>query len=263
MAAMVSYREKLEPHRRKKRGVWRLLEDPQRVSGIIRDKLEGAESYHMPEREANEILRCYGFPLLKSRLVRDFSEIEEAVKAIGFPIVMKIDSPDIIDKSDAHGVQVNIRTIARAQIAFEKIIENAKQYNPSARINGVLIEQMAGKGLEVILGASRDPRFGPICMFGLGGVFVEALKDVTFRLAPMWQSSAENMVRSIKAYQVLRGVRGNPPSDIKAVTLCLLRLSAMVSNHPEIKELDINPLIVYPKGKGCAVADSRIILSRD
>ncbi len=263
MAAMVSYREKLEPQRRKKRGVWRLLEDPQRVSGIIRDKLEDSGSYHMPEREANEILRCYGFPLLKSRLVREFSEIEEAVKTIGFPVVMKIDSPNIIHKSDAHGVQVNIRTIARAQVAFEKIIENAKQYNPSARINGVLIEQMAGTGLEVILGASRDPKFGPICMFGLGGVFVEALKDVTFRLAPMWQSSAENMVRSIKAYQVLKGIRGNPPSDIKAVTLCLLRLSAMVSNHPEIKELDINPLIVYPKGKGCAVADSRIILSRD
>ena len=121
---------------------------------------------------------------------------------------------------------------------------------------------MADKGLEVILGASRDPKFGPICMFGLGGVFVEALKDVTFRLAPMWQSSAENMVRSIKAYQVLKGIRGNPPSDIKAVTLSLLRLSEMVSNHPEIKELDINPLIVYPEGQGCIVADSRIILSR-
>lgn len=121
---------------------------------------------------------------------------------------------------------------------------------------------MAGEGLEVILGASRDPKFGPICMFGLGGVFVEALKDVTFRLAPMWQSSAENMVRSIKSYQVLKGIRGNPPSDIKAVTLCLLRLSEMVSNHPEIKELDINPLIVYPEGQGCVVADSRIILSR-
>lgn len=262
MAAMVSYREKLEPQRRKKRGIWRLLEDPKKVSGIIRDRLEDSAEYYMPEKEASEILRCYGFPLLKSRLVREFSEIEGAVKEIGLPVVMKIDSQDIIHKSDAQGVQLNIKTIARAQIAFEKIIENAKKYNPSARINGVLIEQMAGKGLEVILGASRDPKFGPICMFGLGGVFVEALKDVTFRLAPMWQSSAENMVRSIKAYQVLKGIRGNPPSDIKAVTLSLLRLSEMVSNHPEIKELDINPLIVYPEGQGCVVADSRIILSR-
>ena len=121
---------------------------------------------------------------------------------------------------------------------------------------------MAREGLEVILGAVRDPKFGPMCMFGLGGIFVEALQDVTFRMAPMWQSSAENMVRSIKAYKVLKGIRGNPPSDIKAATLCILRLSEMVSNHPEIKELDINPLIVYPEGKGCVVADARILLEK-
>ncbi len=123
------------------------------------------------------------------------------------------------------------------------------------------MEQMARGGVEVILGATRDPKFGPMCMFGLGGIFVEALKDVTFRLAPMWELSAENMILSIKAYKVLRGVRGNPPADIEAVKECILRLSQMVSDHPEIKELDINPLIVYPEGQGCVVADSRILLS--
>ena len=114
----------------------------------------------------------------------------------------------------------------------------------------------------MILGATRSPGFGPMCMFGLGGVFVEALKDVTFRLAPMWESSAGNMIRAIKAYHILQGVRGNPPADIEAIKLCILRLSQMVSDHPEIKELDINPLIVYPEGEGCVVADSRILLSR-
>ena len=157
---------------------------------------------------------------------------------------------------------MKIRTAEQAKKAFKDITENAKKYKPDAHINGILIEQMARGGVEVILGSFRDPKFGPICMFGLGGVFVEALKDVTFRLAPMWETSAENMIRSIKAYTVLKGIRGNPPSDIKATELCILRLSQMVSNHPEISELDINPLIIYPEGKGCVVADSRILLSR-
>jgi acetate---CoA ligase (ADP-forming) len=121
---------------------------------------------------------------------------------------------------------------------------------------------MAPKGVEVILGASRDPRFGPLMMFGLGGTLVEVLKDVTFRLAPMWQISAERMVHQIRAFKVLDGFRGNPPSDIDGIVDALLRLSAMVCNHPEIAELDVNPLIVHAKGQGCSVADSRILLRR-
>jgi acetate---CoA ligase (ADP-forming) len=158
-------------------------------------------------------------------------------------------------------VRININSIEQAKNGYKEIIENAKQYNPAARIDGVLIEEMAQEGVEVILGATRDPLFGPLCMFGLGGIFVETLKDVTFRLAPMWELSAENMIRSIKAYKVLKGLRGNPPSDIEAVKDCILRLSQLVSDHPEISELDINPLIVYPDGRGCRVADSRIILA--
>ena len=119
---------------------------------------------------------------------------------------------------------------------------------------------MAKKGVEVILGAVRDPIFGPMCMFGLGGTFVEAMKDVTFRLAPMWEISAEIMIRTIKAYTILKGVRGQPPCDIDGIKDCILRLSQMLSEHPQIAELDINPLIVYPEGEGCIVADSRILL---
>ena len=123
-------------------------------------------------------------------------------------------------------------------------------------------EEMAKGGVEVILGAARDPAFGPMCMFGLGGIFVEALKDATFRLAPMSELSAENMIHSIKVYKVLKGIRGNPPTDIEAVKLSILRLSQMVADHPEISELDINPLIVYPEGTGCMMADGRILLKR-
>lgn len=262
MAAMVRYKRNMAPRKRKKRVVFSLLEDREKASKIIEEKLAGKERYYMSEREANEVLKCYAFPLLRSRIVKDVTEIDSALEEIGLPVAMKIDSPDIVHKSDAGGVRLKIRTVGQAKKAFKEITQNAKRYRPGACVNGILIEQMARGGVEVILGSFRDPKFGPICMFGLGGVFVEALKDVTFRLAPMWETSAENMIRSIKSYTVLRGVRGNPPSDIKAAELCILRLSQMVSNHPEISELDINPLIIYPEGEGCVVADSRVLLSR-
>lgn len=215
----------------------------------------------MPEWEANEILQCYGFPTLKGRLVQDASQLPQAIEEVGFPLAMKINSPDIVHKFDAGGVRLKIRSPEEAQAAYLEILSNARSFNPRARIQGVLVERMARGGVEVILGSTRDPRFGPICMFGLGGTFVEALQDVTFRLAPMWEISAEIMIRSIKAYKVLRGLRGLPPSDIEAIKDCILRLSQMVSDHPEIAELDINPLIVYPEGEGCVVADSRILLA--
>ena len=262
MAAMIKYSENLKPHRGRRREIFRLLEDQERVAAVIAAKLSGRKEYFMTEKEAHELLRCYGFPLLKSSLITDPSEIPATIAEIGLPVVMKLDSPDILHKSDAGGVRLRIKSIEEAQMAFHEIIENAKKFKPSALIRGILVQEMAREGVEVILGSTRDQRFGPICMFGLGGIFVEALKDVTFRLAPMWETSAEMMVRSIRAYRVLQGIRGKPPADIKAAKLSILRLSEMVSNHPEIAELDINPLILYPEGQGCVVADARIILSR-
>lgn len=262
MAAMVRYSENISPKRARRREVFRLLEDQGKAARIIAEKLRDREVCYMPEKEASELLRCYAFPLLKSRLLREPSEIPDALREIGGTVAMKLDSPDILHKSDAGGVQLGISTVKQAERAFRKILQNARKYKSDARINGILVQEMAGEGIEVILGSTRDPQFGPVCMFGLGGIFVEALKDVTFRLAPMWETSAENMVRSIKAYRVLQGIRGKPPSDIKAAQLCILRLSALVSNHPEISELDINPLIIYPEGEGCVVADARIVLSR-
>jgi acetyltransferase len=243
-----------------KRQIRRVAADRDTVTEIIEGKLSGNQSCYLPEREANEILQCYGFPVLKSILLKDVSDVDKAADEIVFPAAMKICSRDIVHKFDAGGVQLKIKTKEEARKAFQEIMENVKRYNRSAKIDGVIIERMAKRGVEVILGAVRDPRFGPICMFGLGGTFVEAIKDVTFRLAPMWEINAENMIRTIKARSILKGVRGAWPSDIEAIKDCILRLSQMITDNPEIAEMDINPLIVYPQGKGCVVADSRILL---
>ncbi len=257
MAAMARYGGLMSLDRRRVR---RMAADRDTASVIISNKLTDKDSYYMPEKEANEILQCYGFPVLKSVLIKNESEVDEAAEEIVFPAAMKICSSDIIHKFDAGGVKLKIKTVEQARKAYKEIIENAHKFDPSAKIDGVIIERMAKRGVEVILGAVRDPEFGPICMFGLGGTFVEAIKDVTFRLAPMWEVSAEIMIRKIKAYNILKGVRGTPPSDIDAIKDCLLRLSQMLSDNPEIAELDINPLIVYSEGNGCVVADSRILL---
>jgi acetate---CoA ligase (ADP-forming) len=246
----------------KNKEVRRVAADKESVCQIIDAKLAGADRYMMTQKEANEILQCYGFPMLKGRLLKTREEIADAAEEVMFPVAMKISSPDILHKYDAGGVLLDIKDQAEAERAFDTIIANAWAFNADARIQGVLMERMARKGVEVILGATRDPKFGPVCMFGLGGTFVEALKDVTFRVAPMWEVSAEMMIREIKAYTVLTGIRNRPPSDIAAIKDCVLRLSQLVSDHPEIDELDINPLIVYAEGEGCVVADSRIVLSR-
>jgi len=246
-----------------KREVRRVAADREAAAQVIARRLEGRDSYMMPSNEAQEILQAYGFPLLRSRLVTTAEEAAGAAEAIGFPVAMKISSPEIVHKFEAGGVRLKIGSPQEASAAFEEIVRNAKQYKADADIHGVLVEKMARGGVEVILGATRDPKFGPICMFGLGGTFVEAMQDVTFRLAPMWEISVEIMINSIKAYKILKGVRGMPPSDTDAIKDCLLRLSQMVASHPEIAELDINPLIVYPEGEGCVVADSRIRLTAD
>ena len=257
LASMAFYGNLLRLERREVR---RVAADRDTATVVIKKKLTGKKRYYMSEKEANEILQCYGFPVLKSILVKDLSQVDEAVEEFVLPVAMKISSPDIVHKFDVGGVRLKIKTKKEARKAFEEIIANVKKFDPSAKIHGVIVERMAKRGVEVILGAVRDPTFGPICMFGLGGTLVEAMKDVTFRLAPMWEISAEIMIRTIKAYRVLTGVRGAPPCDIAGIKDCILRLSQMVAEHPEIAELDINPLIVYPEGQGCVVADSRMLL---
>jgi acetyltransferase len=257
MAAMVRFGERLNIGNRVPADFAVRRDD---VSRLIDAKLNGNLSCYLPEREATELLACYGLPLLTSRLVSDSTQVAGAMDAMRAPVAMKIVSKDIVHKVDAGGVKLSITDADSAKQAFEEIVANGLRFNPDARIDGVLMQEMAGKGVEVIIGCARDLKFGPIVMFGLGGTLVEALKDVTFRLAPMYIASAENMIRSIKTFTILQGVRGNPPSDLDAIRECILRVSALVADHPEISELDINPLIVYPEGKGAVVADCRIML---
>ena len=229
---------------------------------IVSELLNDHPQRYLTQADCRPLLSCYGLPLLKSAVAKDADDAVRAAKSFGVPVAMKVMSADVVHKYDAGGVILNVHGEEEAREAYKKILKNVEKHVPGAKIEGILVEEMARKGVEVILGASRDERFGPLMMFGLGGTLVEVFKDVSFRLAPMWQTSAERMVRQIRSFKVLDGFRGNPPCDIGAIVDTLLRLSAMVCNHPEISECDINPLIAHAQGQGCSVADSRIMLRR-
>ena len=212
------------------------------------------------EEEGYEVLQAYGFPTPQSILCTTEQEGIDAARQIGYPLVMKIVSPDIIHKSDAGGVKVGVKTDDELKSAFRTITENALKYKSDAKIKGVLVQEMVKSAKETILGASQDPTFGPVIMFGLGGIYVEVLKDVVFRVALIDEQEAINMVESIKTIKLLKGVRGEKPSDLKAIADSLQRLSQLVVDFQEIKEFDINPLLVLEEGKGARVVDARIIL---
>jgi acetyl-CoA synthetase (ADP-forming) len=200
----------------------------------------------------------YAIPVTTFKLAKSEEEAAEFAGQIGFPVVLKIVSPDIIHKSDAGGVMVNLKSAAEVRNAYGKILENAKKYDAAAKIVGVLVQEMAPQSTEVIVGAIKDPQFGQTLMFGLGGIFVELLNDVTFRVAPITQEDAHEMVIKVKAYPLLKGYRNTPPADINAIISVLLNTSKLVMDHPEIKELDLNPIMVYEKG--AKTVDARIIL---
>lgn len=200
----------------------------------------------------------YAIPVTTFKLAKNEEEAAEFAGQIGFPVVLKIVSPDIIHKSDAGGVMVNLKSAVEARNAYGKILENAKKYDVAAKIVGVLVQEMAPQSTEVIVGAIKDPQFGQTLMFGLGGIFVELLKDVTFRVAPITQEDAHEMVIKVKAYPLLKGYRNTPPADIDAIISVLLNTSKLVMDYPEIKELDLNPIMAYEKG--AKTVDARIIL---
>ena len=210
------------------------------------------------EEEGQEILRAYGFPLPASKLAKSKKEAVAASKKIGYPVVLKIASPQIIHKSDAGGVKVNLQNAKDVENAFDTIIKNAKKYNKKADIKGVLVVEMVKGGKELIIGSKLEPGFGPVIMLGMGGIYVEVLKDVTFKLAPMTNVESDHMISSIKTKKILEGVRGEKPSDVKKLSECIQRLSQLVTDFNEIKELDMNPVLVMEKNKGCKVLDVRI-----
>jgi len=233
--------------------------DAEQAEEIIRNCLAAGKT-RLGELDGNELLKCYGFDVLPTVLAKTANEAVEIAQRIGPPVVMKIVSPQILHKSDAGGVLVGLETPEAVREAFAKITANAAAYDPQAAIDGVLVQKMASKGEEVILGMNRYPVFGPLIMFGLGGIFVEVFKDVVFRLAPVGRNEAHRMIDKIKGRKLLQGFRGRPKADIKTLEESLVRLSDLVVDHPEIQELDINPLLVHEEGRGVTVADCRMIL---
>ncbi len=233
--------------------------DKENVRSVF-DHVRQQGRVNLLEEEGYEVLRAYGFPTPKSILGATEQECLNAAREIGYPVVMKIASPDIIHKSDAGGVKVGVKSDDELRSAFRAIMDGAKKYKADAKIKGVLVQEMVKSAKETILGASQDATFGPVIMFGLGGIYVEVLKDVVFRVAPINEREAAGMVESIKTIKLLRGVRGEKPSDMKAIADSLQRLSQLVVDFPEIKEFDINPLLVLEDGKGARVVDARIIL---
>jgi acetyl-CoA synthetase (ADP-forming) len=223
---------------------------------ISQARLEGRKA--LLETEAKTICMEYAIPVTKFKLAKIESEAAEFAEELGFPVVLKIVSPDIIHKSDAGGVMVNLKSNVEVQDAYRKILENAKKYKATAKIAGVLVQEMAPQSTEVIIGAIKDPQFGQTLMFGLGGIFVELLKDVTFRVAPITREDAHGMVTEVKAYPLLKGYRNTPPADIDAIINILLSTSKLIMDYPEIKELDLNPIMAY--ADGAKTVDARIIL---
>ena len=231
--------------------------DKYKVKDILSDVKKQGRS-NLLEDEGYEVLKAYGFPVPKSVLVNNENDAINASNKIGYPVVMKISSKDVIHKSDSGGVKVGVKDAVEVKDAFNLILSNVKARHPDADIKGILVQEMITQSRETILGAKQDKLFGPLLLFGLGGIYVEILKDVIFRLAPISESEARNMVESIKTIGLLKGARGEKYSDISSVVDCLLRLSQLVVDFPEIEEFDINPLLVLEEGKGSRVVDVRI-----
>ncbi len=217
------------------------------------------------EHEAKDIMKAYGIPIPPYDTAATEDEAVEKSKAIGFPVVLKILSKDVLHKSDAGGVKLNLKNEEDVRSAFREIMENAKKYGEEKGhevdlSRGVFITEFSEMGTEIIVGVTRDPQFGHALMAGLGGIFVEVLKDVSFRLIPMGEIDAREMLSELKAYKILEGVRGEPPRDVDALVDVMLKVSKMIDENKEITELDCNPTFVYEKGKGVLVVDARILI---
>ena len=213
----------------------------------------------LTEIEAKELLGGAGIPIVETKLATSAAEAVDLSQKLAFPVVIKIASPDILHKSDIGGVKLGIKTARQVTRAYEGILAAARKAQPSARIDGVSVQRMARPGLEVIIGMSQDPHFGPVMMFGLGGILVEVLKDVAFRIVPLAPRDARDMIREIKGYPLLEGYRGQEPANIPVLEELLLKVSEFIEKHPEVKELDLNPIFAYRDE--ALVVDARIILN--
>lgn len=212
--------------------------------------------------ESFNLLEAYGIRTLKSSLVRSQRDALKAAKRIGFPVVLKVASPDILHKSDVGGVALNVGE-DELETSYNKLLFNARKFMPKAKVEGVFVQEMVSGGKEVIVGVTREPQIGSMVMFGLGGIYVEVMKDVSFRVAPLNRDEARKMMGEVKGYRILSGVRGEKPSDISCLEETILRVSRLAADHPEILELDLNPLTVFGEGEGCIVVDARMVLDEE
>jgi len=227
------------------------------ASAIIDDARKQGRSL-LTEIEAKQVLEEAGVPVSPARLARTRDEAMQLAASLGYPIVLKIVSPQITHKSDVGGVALNLASSDEVGAAFDRVVASAKQHEPNATIDGVAVQRMEKQGVEVIIGMTKDPQFGPVLMFGLGGVLVEVLKDVAFRVVPLDARDARQMVHEIKGYPLLEGYRGHDPADVAKLEQLLLKVSAFVEAHPEVAELDLNPVFAYKDG--AIAVDARIVL---
>jgi acetyl coenzyme A synthetase (ADP forming)-like protein len=259
LVTMVRYKEWLETELQEP---VRMSADRERASmSLLTAKKAGR--LKLNEMEARQIMAAYEIPLPKSQLATSAEQAARFASEMGYPVVMKVISPDILHKSDMGGVVVGVDSPQSARQAYQDIMIRARRYMEDADIWGIAVQEQVQKGKEIIIGVNKDPTFGHMIMLGLGGIYVEVLKDVQFGIAPLTPRQARAMITSLRSFPLLAGVRGEESSDIDALEECLLRISQMVTDLPEIAELDINPLFVYPEGKGIIAVDARIVVSAD
>jgi len=227
----------------------------------IIDRARGEARVLLTEIESKEFLKEAGISVIDTKLATSQDEAISLSRQFGFPVVLKIASPDITHKSDIGGVKLELKTARQVGKAYDSILRAAKQKHPQAMVQGVSVQKMARPGVEVIIGVTKDAQFGPVIMFGLGGILVEVLKDVTFRIVPLTRRDAREMIREIKGYPLLEGYRGQEAVDVDKLEECLVKISQFVEQNPEIKELDLNPIFAY--SDGAVVVDARLVLESE
>lgn len=237
-------------------GPYRVLADEiLRVAREAERRTLGLESFG--------ILKAYGIPVVKTVIAKTEEEAFRVAEEIGYPLVMKVVSPQISHKSDVGGISLSLQDGDEVRAVYREMMEKIPEKRPDASLEGVQLQQMLSGGKEVIIGMIRDPTFGPMLMFGLGGIYIEILKDVQFAIAPVDEEEARGMVTGIKTYPVLAGARGAKPSDIDALVDTILRVSRLVCDFPEIEEFEINPMMVFEEGKGALAVDMRLMLNKN
>jgi len=224
---------------------------------ILRQARNGNRA-RLTEIESKELIGAAGIPVIEAKLVRTKAEAVALSKKMGFPVVLKIVSPDVIHKSDSGGVKLGLGNAAQVGKAYSEILSAIKKHQPKAKIEGISVQKMARPGIEVIIGMTKDAQFGPVLMFGLGGILVEVLKDVSFRIVPLNKRDAREMIKEIKGYPLLEGYRGQEPADILFLEAMILKVSDFIDKNPEIKELDLNPVFAYKNG--AVAVDARVVL---